>query len=103
MQIGIKKEKVWVDDVFSDKCKCVISTVWYKKGNLKSIKHMTEDGLFNGKAISFYKNGNKRVEAEFKKDKRNGKWIFYNNDGTKDSEVIYKNGMKIKFKKLSNK
>ena len=37
-----------------------------------------EDGLYTG----WYENGQKRLEGTYKDGEKDGKWIYYNEDGT---------------------
>ena len=52
---------------------------------------------FNGekkktKQITYYQNGQKKMEGTFEKGKRHGQWTSYYKNGTVWSEVIYKEG-----------
>ena len=48
--------------------------------------------IIEGKGISFYKNGNKRYEGNWKEGKANGKGIRYYENGNKYYEGDFKNG-----------
>ena len=47
------------------------------------------------KEIEYYPNGQKKYVVFFKNRKRDGKWIFYDNNGEKVNEVIFKNGKEV--------
>lgn len=55
----------------------------YPDGSPKTVKYYSEK---NGqkelvKEVDFYPNKNKRLEGEYKKDQRNGRWIYYYENG----------------------
>ncbi|HRS53202.1 MAG TPA: hypothetical protein P5250_00660 [Bacteroidales bacterium] len=45
------------------------------------------------KEISFYPNHNKKIEGEYKNNKRHGKWTAWFEDGKIQSEGYFKNGL----------
>ena len=63
--------------------------------------------IIEGKGISFYKNGNKRYEGNWKEGKAHGKGIRYYENGKKYYEGDFKNGEAngkgIKFNEIGNK
>ena len=52
-----------------------------------------EETPFTGRAESFYRNGQKRKEVNFKDGKPDGLWTWWNEDGKKEEERTYKDGM----------
>lgn len=62
-------------------------------GHPKVIRYKTErDNLF--KEVTYYRNGNPRIEGHVKNDKRTGLWKSYYKNGTLWSQASYKNNFK---------
>ncbi len=40
-----------------------------------------QNGILNGSYMSFYDNGNRKVEGQFEQNKRSGEWKFYDEEG----------------------
>jgi antitoxin component YwqK of YwqJK toxin-antitoxin module len=55
-----------------------------------------EDTPFTGRAESFYENGQKELENNYKDGKPDGLFIQYNLDGTEWSRRTYKDGERVK-------
>ncbi len=55
-----------------------------------------KDGMFNGKYLSFYPNGNRKSEGEFKNNNRIGKWTIWDSTENKICEREYKNAFVYK-------
>ena len=53
------------------------------------------DDKFEGKAFSFYENGNVLSEGHFKNGLQDGIEIIYNKDGSIKSKEYYENGIEI--------
>jgi antitoxin component YwqK of YwqJK toxin-antitoxin module len=91
-------------------------TTWYKNGQ-KEIETKWKDGKRNGSWSSWYENGQKRDESIWKDSKlisancwlsngercpvtdiKNGKGVLvnYNEDGTEESRIIYKDGKPVR-------
>jgi antitoxin component YwqK of YwqJK toxin-antitoxin module len=52
------------------------------------------NGKVDGKQTKWYKNGQKRIETNFKEDRKHGKWTQWFENGQISNEFIYKNGKK---------
>ena len=52
-----------------------------------------EETPFTGRAESFYRNGQKRREVNFKDGKQDGLWTWWNENGQKEEEENWKDGM----------
>ena len=50
----------------------------------------------HGKYISYYPSGNKKNEGAYKKGLKNGKWVFYSDNGVQDKMEVYEFGDIIK-------
>lgn len=50
-----------------------------------------EDFIPNGHKIYYWQNGNKRIEGTWSDGKKNGLFSYYNEDGTLNSTVMYRN------------
>ena len=55
----------------------------------------------SGKWIWWYDNGNKESEGLYKNKKRHGKWVHFYEDGTKRKEIIWNNGEKTSEKEYN--
>ena len=53
------------------------------------------DGLKNGKHIEWLRNGNVRFVREYSSGKRDGTWIYYYLDGSKQYETLYENNREL--------
>jgi gliding motility associated protien GldN len=62
----------------------------YSDSILKCVYH-TMDGRIDGKYISYYKNGQKKAEGNFKNNYRDGKWTLWNSSGEMQITRDYKN------------
>ena len=50
------------------------------------------------KSVERYENGNIREEGYYKKDKKDGMWIYYRFDGAEHFRVFYRDGVRIRTK-----
>lgn len=66
-------------------------TITYWPNGKKRSETEYKDGKKNGKDIFWYDSGVKNIEAEYKDGKRTGKHIFWNRNGIKENETEYKN------------
>lgn len=69
---------------FSGKYKVV-----YNNTNLPKAVFSYKNGEVKGIATAFYKNGNKKWEGEYKNGMLEGKWIFWNENGTIKYELFF--------------
>jgi antitoxin component YwqK of YwqJK toxin-antitoxin module len=62
---------------------------WYDNGAISDSTVLDENG--NGKSFSFYKDGNKDGEGNYKRGDKNGTWIYYYRDvkNQKSIEINY--------------
>lgn len=68
---------------------------FYPNG-VKQSESNYKNGLLNGKSASYYPNGSTRYVGEYYDDKQTGIWYFYNEDGAFEKEVNYENGKVVK-------
>ena len=54
------------------------------------------NGLYEGKWVSWYDNGQKWEEGNYKQEKKEGKWSKWNENGQIIAQEYYKNGEVIK-------
>jgi antitoxin component YwqK of YwqJK toxin-antitoxin module len=70
----------------------------YRNGHIETEinykKYSNGQTLKFGKWIEYYKNGHKKIEGKYTKDKKNGKWTEWNKKGQIVSEKNYKNDLK---------
>ena len=59
-------------------------------------KLIFRDGKKEGTYESWYENGKKNAEGQFKNDLREGEWIFYKDDGSLMGNYKYKDGALVK-------
>jgi antitoxin component YwqK of YwqJK toxin-antitoxin module len=71
---------------FSGKC-----TVLYNNTNIVKTQFTFRDGLLNGEAITWYKNGQIRRKGNYSKGLISGRWTFFDERGNKIIEANYKN------------
>jgi antitoxin component YwqK of YwqJK toxin-antitoxin module len=75
-----------------------IMEIYQSEGDLTSkgtIKTIDGKNIKEGSWILYYeksKAAKKKAEGDFKDDKRNGIWTFYNENGLKKNETTYENG-----------
>lgn len=62
---------------------------FYENGMIWSETNF-EKGIKNGHTTSYYPNGTKRYEGEYKNGKESGKWIYYDESGKVSSEKEFK-------------
>lgn len=67
----------------------------FKDPNL-NCNYNLKDGMLNGKYLSFYPNGNRKSEGEFKNNNRIGKWTIWDSTDNKICEREYKNAFVYK-------
>jgi Gliding motility associated protein GldN len=53
----------------------------YEDGSVKSV-YQEAEGRFNGKYVSYYKDGQKKAEGIFENNLRSGKWTVWDSTGT---------------------
>lgn len=58
---------------------------WYENGMIWSETNF-DKGVKNGPTTSYYPDGNKRYEGQYKNGKEFGKWIYYDKSGKVNSE-----------------
>ena len=63
----------------------------------------SQDTPFTGKAVDFYKNGQKEKEGNYKDGKPDGLWVRWHKNGQKKSESNYKDGVEISVKYWNSK
>ena len=51
-------------------------------GKLKSVRNKNEDGQLDGLYTEWYWRGQKYSEGNYKEEFRDGKWTYYNKDGS---------------------
>jgi len=68
---------------------------WYENGQKKSERNFKEDKFRqsrnHGKWTEWYENGQKASEKHYTKDRWDGKWTYWYENGQKESEVYYIN------------
>ena len=62
-----------------------------QKAHEKNFKDGKKDGLATG----WHENGQKRWEGNYKDGKRDGLWIYYNEDGKERSRLTLKDGLPV--------
>lgn len=95
IQISYRKRgSIWGIGYVSDSCSCRSRMLYMSnKGNLwfqMSYLNNKSDGRF----IKYYSN-KIGITGQFKTGKKNGEWVFYNQDGTVQRKENYLNGEKI--------
>lgn len=68
----------------------------YKNGELV-YKGRFEDGLPDGKHVSYWYNGNKKKEGVYNMGEKNGEWRHYTKDGELLLVITYKFGKEVKY------
>ena len=68
---------------------------WHDNGQ-KAREGNFENGKRTGTHTYWYRNGKLRGTGNFKDDKYDGKWTIYKEDGSKEIEQIYENGVQQK-------
>lgn len=53
----------------------------------------TVDGKREGLWVSYYANGQKQSEGEYRAGKKHGRWVLYYPNGSKQSEAKFHNGL----------
>jgi len=66
---------------------------YYSNGQIHLKCEISANGVRDGAYISYYQNGQKRSEGNYKNDKQTGFWITWHENGNKSSEGSYKNGL----------
>lgn len=54
------------------------------------VEYHTKDGLLDGKYISYYSNGKKKAEGDYKNNLRVGKWNVWDSTGKVHAEHVFK-------------
>lgn len=75
--------------------------LWHENGKTKLIRQL-KDWKPHGKANAWYEDGTLAFEGQYEYSKREGKWIYYNPEGTVWKEVIYKDDQKVNGKIINN-
>jgi len=57
-------------------------------GGAAEYRGTTLDGVLHGRWTSWWENGQKRLEAEFDRGRRAGRWSFWHSDGTYDPDFL---------------
>ncbi|MBE9467555.1 MAG: hypothetical protein IMY72_04420 [Bacteroidetes bacterium] len=76
--------------------------VWYEDGKKWSEGYF-KNGLRDKESTIWYENGNKQMHGFYKNGKTDKTWIFWNKQEEKVKEVVFKDGVKIKEKKINKK
>ena len=58
---------------------------------------------YSGPYIEFHKNGNKSEEGSIENGEKDGKWTYYNEDGSKKETIEYRNGQEYICSECDNK
>ncbi len=105
---GAFKRTYWNNDI-------IVEETFYKKGKIYSYeeykpmldnttetftvvppgepsKTFIQQKIKCGKSIKWYENGNKQCEGNIKDRKRDGKWVFWNEEGKIEKTELYKVG-----------
>lgn len=79
--------------------------VWMKffKNGDTHLKAFVKNGLMDGPLLRFYKNGKVEVRGKYIKDKKEGTWTFYDEEGKEIDVIIYKNGNPLNAEELDKK
>lgn len=101
--VNNKKEGEWISYFLNGKKSAVLeyrndttignTTRWYQTGEISNKAEMNKQG--NGKSTWWFKNGMKMEEGLLQKSDRDGKWIFYDNNGQICAETYYKLGKEV--------
>ncbi len=87
-----KNGKIWVKGRYESGR---LTGTWkdrYNNGQLKEISRFDE-GLPVGEKIKYYRNGQKKMEGQFNKThQKDGKWIYWLENGQKVKKETYKDG-----------
>ena len=70
--------------------------VAYCKDGQKKMEANYKDGKQDGLSTHWYDNGQKEAEITYKDGKQDGLWIIYNQEGTETGRETYKNGELVK-------
>jgi antitoxin component YwqK of YwqJK toxin-antitoxin module len=65
--------------------------LWLEYGENEISEIQYSMGKLNGRYSSVYPNGRQKLEANFRNDKRHGKWIWYNENGDIQQKGYFKN------------
>lgn len=77
-------------------------TSYYDNGMLKEIGQYSTTKKRIGEWTSFWDNGSVRVEASFKKGKKDGEWKYYTPDGKLMCIAFYKKNKIKQYVKIDN-
>ena len=76
-------------------------TTWYKNGN-KKLQATYFNGKLNGKYTSWYDGGIiKEKDGDYLENKKHNKWTYWSNKGQKIEEVNYDNGTTVSYTHLT--
>ena len=91
-QIGFLMDKN-KERFFSNGERDSIWTTWYKNGN-KILQATYSNGKLNGKYTSWFDGGIiKEKEVDYLNNKKHNKWTFWSEKGQKTEEITYNNGI----------
>ncbi len=72
-----------------------VNYYWYRNGELKSTIGDFSGNILHGKYEKFDADGNLRAKGDFLYGVKNGKWKYWNNRGTIDTEEFWKKGFLV--------
>lgn len=64
---------------------------YYKHNVVRAVRHL-ENGVHVGEVLSNHSNGKPHIRGQYVNDRRNGKWVSYDEDGKIVAEAIFKDG-----------
>ncbi|MFN5628521.1 MAG: toxin-antitoxin system YwqK family antitoxin [Bacteroidota bacterium] len=73
-----------------------ISTFFYTTGQKESQGLMLEGYVLEGEWTGFHENGKISFTGKYNKGQKDGVWVYYNVDGSKNTEQTYNNGVLVK-------
>lgn len=76
------------------------ATFWYDNGKKQSEGNMVENRTFNGKWIGWHENGAKSFEGTYVFGKKDGEWLWFDENGKAVTKQTFKNDELIATQKL---
>ncbi len=79
----------------------IVEETW-PSGREKTVRLYTENGYEKSltREIQYYESGQKKLEGEFRNDKKHGKWAFWYENGNLWSEGEFKDGLSHGYRKV---
>ena len=62
---------------------------------MRESKEEYKDDLRDGKAEYFHPNGERQAAGQWTADKKQGRWVFFDDKGKKTEEAVYKDDVVI--------